>query len=198
MQVYEAFEPESNTAIPLLHDDGELYGVIYKSDFLKANPEHFHVNDILNHHKLIDYFHILETLREFLKVEKQILAVVDTENFFLGFCHLQEVQYHFMRTIGLTEGNSMIVIQTNEQNYSLVDVGRIVESNQAKVLNFYLSSHPDSNQIEITLVLNVSDISDIISTFNRFDYYVTYSTAAKEQDDLYKERYDSLMHFLDI
>lgn len=198
IELYEAFEPDMIKAIPLLHDGGEFFGLVYKSDFLKADSTDFDLSDVLSHHYLYDHYHILETLREFLKVEKQVLPVVDTENYFLGFCYLSEVQYHFTRTISLVEGTSMLVIETTWQNYSLVDIGRIVESNQAKILNLYVSSHPDTNHIEVTLVLNVNDINDIIATFNRFDYYVTYSTAAMEQDDILKERYDSLMHFLDI
>jgi len=198
IEIYEAFEPEMIMAVPLVHDNGELSGVIYRSDFLKADATDFDLKDILFTNSLIDHFHILEALREFLKGENKMLPVVDTENYFIGFCFLNEVQTHFTSTTGLNDGGSLIVIQTTLQNYSLVDVGRIVESNQAKVLNLYLSSHPDSNQIEITLVVNVTDISDIIATFNRFDYYVTYSSSGKEQDDILKERYDSLMHFLDI
>jgi len=198
LQVYEAFELPEIQLIPLLYESGELAGTIYRSDFVRHHPDHFQLNDVVTEDVLYDHYHILETLREFLKVDRTRMPVVDPEGFFMGVCELHDVQYHFNRTIGLTEGSSMMVIQTTLQNYSLVDIGRIVESNQAKVLNFYLSSHPDSNQIEITLVLNVTDIIDIIATFNRFDYYVTYSTASKEQDSLLKERYDSLMHFLDI
>lgn len=197
-EIYEVFEASGAVFLPIVEATGELTGVIYHQDFRKSNADDFTLDSVLSNTYLFDYYHILETLREFLKVERVQLPVVDTEGFYVGICKLQDVQYHFNRTIGLTEGNSMLVIQTTFQNYSLVDIGRIVESNQAKVLNFYLSSHPDSNQIEITLVLNVTEIGDIIATFNRFDYYVSYSTASKEQDDLLKERYDSLMHFLDI
>ena len=100
--------------------------------------------------------------------------------------------------MGLIEGGSLIVIETQLQNYSLVDIGRIVESNQAKVLTHYISTHPDSNNIEITIVLNVSDINDITATFSRFDYDVVYTSTATERDDFLKERYDSFMHYLDI
>ena len=197
-ELKQAAEKTDHLFLAIVEPTGELIGPVCKRELNEANEFDFSLDDILNKHFVYDYYHILETIREFLKVELPELPVVDEEGFYLGVCHLNEVQYHFNRQIGLIEGGSLIVIRAQLQHYSMVDVAKIVESNQARVLNFYLTSHPDANNIEITLILNTADISDIISTFNRFDYEVVYSSTASERDDFLKERYDSFMHFLDI
>lgn len=197
-ELKQAAEKTDHLFLAIVEPTGELIGTVCKRELNEANEFDFSLDDILNKHFVYDYYHILETIREFLKVELPELPVVDEEGFYLGVCHLNEVQYHFNRQIGLIEGGSLIIIRAQLQHYSMVDVAKIVESNQARVLNFYLTSHPDANNIEITLILNTADISDIISTFNRFDYEVVYSSTASERDDFLKERYDSFMHFLDI
>lgn len=193
-----AFKQTEFEFIPIVQETGEFLGAICKNDFLKADFEDFKLEEILEHKYVFDYYHILETIREFLKVERTELPVLDEEGIFLGVCKLHELQYHFFRVLGIIEGGSLIVIGTNLQNYSLVDIAKIVESNQAKVLTQYVSSHPDSEEIEVTLVLNIADINDIIATFERFKYDVKYTSTATDRDDFLKERYDSFMHFLDI
>lgn len=197
-EIDKAFSSTELDYIAITEKSGVFLGAIYKNDFLSQTKESFNVKSLIVEKALLDYYHILETIREFLKVERCQLPVVDEEGFYLGACKLSNVQYHFNRVIGLIEGGSLLVIETSLQNYSLIEVAKIVENNQAKVLTHYISSHPDSSQIEITLVLNVSDISDILATFPRFNYQVKYSTISSEQDNLLKERFDSLMHYLDI
>lgn len=197
-ELFETFEYTDLDFIAITDFSGEFLGAIYRADFEQIDSETFDLESLLKTHFVYDYYHILETIREFLKCETTQLPVVDEENFYIGTIKQEIVQYHLNRTLGLIEGGSLISIQTTVQNYSLVDVARIVESNQAKILTHYVSTHPDSQNIRATLVLNISDINDIIATFERFDYSVIYTSVATERDDFLKERYDSLMHFLDI
>lgn len=197
-EVQKAFEASELDYLAVVKPTGELVGSICRTAFEKTDTHHFVLDKYIEEKALVDYYHILETIREFLKVERAQLPVVDEEGYYLGVCDLSDVQFHFNRVVGLIEGGSLLVIETSLQNYSLVDVAKIVESNQAKILTHYISTHPESTQIEVTLVLNVTEISDITATFSRFNYQVVYSSIASEQDNLLKERFDSLMHYLDI
>jgi hypothetical protein len=61
----------------------------------------------------------------------------------------------------------------------------------------YLHTSPDSTKIEITLKLNVTDITPVIQTFNRYDYNIKASFMEyDEQDDLYNSRYELFMRYL--
>ncbi len=195
----EQFSDSSLQYVVILYDTGELLGTITREQFQAIeDSEQFDLSNLVDNLHLFDYYHILEALREFMKSGKEHLPVLDDNGFYVGFCHVQDVLYHYTRTMGIVEAGSMLVLQTTIQNYSLIDIAKIVESNQAKVLHLYVNSHPDSTQLEITMLLNVSEINDIISTFNRFDYQVNYSSYSSSQKDFIKERYDSFMHFLEI
>jgi hypothetical protein len=54
----------------------------------------------------------------------------------------------------------------------------------------------DSNKLEITLKINLIDLSRIIRTFERYDYVIKASFQKSEGDDDIQYRYDALMNFL--
>ena len=86
----------------------------------------------------------------------------------------------------------------NEHDYTMTQIARIVEENNAKILSSYITSLPDSTQIEVTLKINTTDLDRIIQTFNRYDYIVKASyQKGRLQEDL-KKRYDELMNFLNM
>ncbi len=83
-------------------------------------------------------------------------------------------------------------------DYSLSEIARIIESNDAKILSLFVHSWPESTKIEVTLKINRVELGAILQTFNRFNYNI--KAIFSEQDDLddLRERYDSLMNYLNI
>jgi len=86
----------------------------------------------------------------------------------------------------------------NLHDYSLSEISRIVESNDAKILSLYISSHTDSTKLEVTIKINRTDLSAIIQTFNRYNYTIKASFHQSEYVDDLKDRFDSFMSFLNI
>jgi hypothetical protein len=91
-----------------------------------------------------------------------------------------------------------LVLELNIHDYSLSEIARIVESNDAKILSLYISSHIDSNKLELTVKINRTDLSPIIQTFNRYNYTIKASFHQSEYVDDLKDRFDSFMSFLNI
>jgi len=92
----------------------------------------------------------------------------------------------------------VIIIELNNNDYSLQEIAQIIESNDAKVLGLYVRTFPDSTKIEITIKLNKIDIRPVLQTLYRYKYGVTASFTEEEDDDVLKERFDSLMNYLNI
>ncbi|MFW6095033.1 MAG: CBS domain-containing protein, partial [Bacteroidota bacterium] len=56
---------------------------------------------------------------------------------------------------------------------------------------------PDSVRIEVHVKVNVSDVTSILQTFNRYEYEVKASHLEMDKhDDLYNSRYELLMRYL--
>ena len=80
--------------------------------------------------------------------------------------------------------------ELNIHDYSLSEIGRLVESNDAKILHSDVESIPDSDKIKVTIKLNKSDLSRIIQTFNRFGYTITASFHKDVYEEDLKKRYE--------
>jgi len=91
-----------------------------------------------------------------------------------------------------------VVLEMNQVDYSLQQIARIVEGNDAKVLNVYGHSLPGSTRMEVTLKINREDISDILQSFDRYEIQVkTTYQGSRFHDDL-RGRYDELMRFINL
>ena len=63
-------------------------------------------------------------------------------------------------------------MEVNEFDYSMAQIGQIVESNDAKILSSTILSDASSTKLDITLKINQEDLTSIIRTFERYDYVV--------------------------
>ena len=93
---------------------------------------------------------------------------------------------------------SLIILELHEKDYSLSQIAQIAESNGARVLSLFLTPHHDSTELDVTLKINLQDASAVLQTLERYGYNVRASfTQGNSKKDL-KDRYDSLMHYLNI
>ena len=99
-------------------------------------------------------------------------------------------------TGSIKDTGGILVIEMNEVDYSMAQIGQIVESNNAKILSSFIMSSKDSTKIEVTLKINEIDLERIIRTFERYDILVKASFQKSKFDDDLQLRYDALMNYL--
>jgi hypothetical protein len=92
----------------------------------------------------------------------------------------------------------VIVLEVNQVDYSLSQISNIIEGNDAKILSCHVSSLPDSTKVEVTLKINVEDLSRILQTFNRYNYLVKASFQNSDFSGDMKNKFDEFLHFLNI
>ena len=143
--------------------------------------------------------HLFEVIRILSTMELTLVPVLDEHENYMG-CITQSRLLKEIAQVGSTDQpGGIIVLQMNIADYSLHEISRIVESNDAKILSSNVRSFNESNMIEVTLKLNKIDVSPIIQTFNRYDYQISASFSEENNyDDLLKERFGSLMNYLNI
>ena len=104
----------------------------------------------------------------------------------------------YAKSFSFSEPGSILVLGTSKPNYSLAEISRIVESENASILSTFLTSIENSNEVQVTLKINKRDINSIIATFQRYDYEITASFSEYEYIDDMKDRYDALMNYLNV
>ena len=142
--------------------------------------------------------HIYEVLSILSEYQLTVIPVIDVEDNYLGLVTQEDLLRFFANIGSFTEPGSIIVLEMAKTDYSMAEMARIVESEHAVILSSFITSNLDSTKIDVTLKINRQDIQPIISTFERFDYQIKASFFETDYFDSMKDRYDSLMSYLNV
>ena len=112
----------------------------------------------------------------------------------------QSLSFNTDNFLGLSDREkSLIVSECSLIDYSLTDIARIVESNNAHVMNLFVLPIVDGNTLLISIKLNLIDVSPVLMSLERFNYKIVYYLMKEGVvTDTHKERLDELLYYLDM
>ena len=183
-------------------DKGFLIGLLHEEDLLDAGDPTNKIESALSGADkeafIEDNQHAFEALNYVADKDLTLLPVLDSHRKYAGAISLPQL-VDSLAEIGAFEGiGSIIVLELNINDYSLSEIARIVESNDAKIISSYVTSHTDSTKLEVTIKINNTEVTSIIKTFERFEYEVVASYNTTDYYEDLKDRYDQFMKYLDI
>ncbi|MDD2298959.1 MAG: hypothetical protein PHU69_04875 [Fermentimonas sp.] len=95
--------------------------------------------------------------------------------------------------------NSLIILEIPLKDYTLTEIARIVESNNAHIISLSVLPISGGSELLVSLKLDISDLTSVLRSFERFNYIVTYYFMKEgEVTDKQKERLDELMYYLEM
>jgi acetoin utilization protein AcuB len=142
------------------------------------------------------FFDVIKLLKE---NNMDMAAILDDDQNYLGIITVDDVMKAFSQTIAVQSPGAIIVISVRQIDYTLSEIVRLIEENDAKVLGTFLKNDPgDNNNILLTLKLNTTDLTRITATLERFGYSIV--ARFQEAPDKYStlERLDLLMKYINI
>ena len=142
--------------------------------------------------------HIYEVMRMLAEYRLTVIPVIDDAGNYSGLITLEDLMRFFADTASFRDPGCIIVLEMTRLDYSLSEIARIVESENAVILNAFVNSYPDSAAIDVTLKINRQEILSILNTFERYDYTVKASFNEAEYMDSLRERYDALISYLNV
>lgn len=186
--------------LPVLKD-GNFVGVVKEDDIYDQKDASLSLDKTFQHLPrpyVKGSAHIYEVIARCFDDRLTILPVLDDEETYLGCINVVDLMQQVANTGSIRETGGIIVLEMNSVDYSLAHLAQIVESEGAKILSCYITSKPGSNKIELTLKINQLDMSHILRSFQRFDYFVKASFQKDSYHDDLKNRYDELMKYLNM
>jgi acetoin utilization protein AcuB len=142
--------------------------------------------------------HIFDIIKMVSEFKLSLVPVVDLNMTYSGTITLETLVHKVAGFASINQPGSTIVLDLNVNDYSMSEIARIVEGNDAKILSSFITSSPDSTRLELTLKINQVDIGGVIQTFNRYNYLVSATFQESKMDEYLHKRYDELMKYLDI
>ena len=185
-----------------LSDGSEYTGLVFESDLLNVSDPDLPASMFKSNVGRIyvpDTQHIYEVIRLFAGFNLTLLPVLNEKNQYIGAITLSALVGYLPRIAAVSSPGGIIILEINSNDFLMTEIAQIVESNDTKILSMYVTEHPDSTLLEVTLKVNRIDIGSILQTFFRYNYTVK---ASWSQEDSYteglKDRYDALMNYLSI
>ena len=152
----------------------------------------------LNYSFASTYDHIYEVMRAISEQSVTLFPIIDENNNYLGCITLASLFKNYVNCAAFSQPGSIVVLEMDKKNYSLAEIARIVESENKVILSSLLSSNAESDRLEITLKLNSAQIQNLLSTFERFGYNIMATFDEEDVKDTLKNRYESLMTYLNV
>lgn len=183
-------------------DNNELLGIISDTDIYDLNS----IKEAVINHNLsllkpyvIENQHIYDVLNIVSNLKLTLVPVLSTEKKYLGAISMFSLLHEFGKISAIEQQGGIIVLEMLPHDYSLFDIAKIVEANDARILSSYIKSDMNKSTIEVTLKVNKSDLSSILRTFDRYNYNVkTIYGDDYQLDNLYHDRYEMFLNYINV
>lgn len=186
--------------LPIVNEQ-QFLGLVSDSDLIEETDYQASVGSLalslINPYVLEDQ-HIYDVIRLFYEQQLSIVPVLDAKKNYLGLVSINTLTEYFAKLTSVSDPGGIIVLEIGNKNNSLAHMAQIVESDNAQILSSYVRTFPDSTRMEVTLKVNKVDISAIVATFMRYEYEIKATFNHIDDNDNSKDRYDSLMNYLNL
>lgn len=186
--------------LPIVNED-QFLGLISDSDLVEETDYQVSIGSLalslVNPYVLEDQ-HIYDVIWLFYEQQLSIVPVLDAKKNYKGLISINTLTEYFAKLTAVSDPGGIIVLEISNKNNSLAHMAQIVESDNAQILSSYVRTFPDSTRMEVTLKVNKVDISTIVATFMRYEYEVKATFNHIDENDNSKDRYDSLMNYLNL
>jgi signal-transduction protein with cAMP-binding, CBS, and nucleotidyltransferase domain len=144
--------------------------------------------------------HFYRVMELAIEQKIQLVPVLDEQQEYAGVVTVSDALAAFGPVPGVAGTGSILVLTMEERDYSLSQISRYVEENNAKILSAHvIADEHDPYRIRLTLRLNTDNLGRITATLERFGYVVSaqFSGTPAVGDDE-QERFDALLRYLSV
>ena len=186
--------------LPVVHE-GKLVGILSEEEIFNHklyDPISSYDFSLLRRLAVLEDEHIFEVMRIMGDQRLTIMPVADAQGNYKGLVDQNELLRYFAQSASFSEPGAVIVLHMPRRDYSMSTIARIVEDENVKILSAFVTSKQDPDNLELTLKLDRSDLAAVISSLARHEYKVMETFGELERSDHIKDRYDALMHYLNL
>ncbi len=142
--------------------------------------------------------HMLYTLHICSEFQLTLIPVIGEDASYLGSITTQDLLRHTGKLVGAGDPGAIIVLEMDRVNFAFSEIIKLVETNDAQItqLNTYYDAM--ASAFYITLRINRLEISDIIATFQRYEYKIKYYFGEEQYENELRSNYNHLMNYLSI
>ncbi len=182
--------------------EGKFTGFISEEIILESNDLNLPISEYPMFGKecfVHEHQHFYEIIKLATDNRVELIGVIDQNDQYLGVITVQDTLNAFAQTSAVQSPGGILILSMPQIDYSLSEISRLIESDGAKILSCSLNNDLlDPSKIKLTLKINITEISRIVATLERFGYKIIAQYQDSPMASNEKERMDILLKYLDI
>ncbi|WP_258102727.1 CBS domain-containing protein [Marinoscillum sp. MHG1-6] len=146
-----------------------------------------------------EFSHYYDVLKMASVEGLRIVAIIDDLGHYVGVISTEDVVEAFAKSSSVITPGAILTLKLKAIDYSLSEISRLVEANDAKILASYISEYiDDPSKILLTLKLNVEDTGRVVASLGNHGFTIESSFNTVADDDQDRERLDIFLKYLKI
>lgn len=199
-QALQLMNDNQVTHLPIV--DGEKYiGIISEDDLLQVDNDHTTL-DLLQqsfgNSSVKSNEHFLRAIQLAAENGLSVVPIINEENDLVGAVSYNDLLKNASEFMSLNEPGGLIVLEMESNQYSFNEISKLVETNDAQITQLNTSNDAETGMMQVTIRINKPEVSDIVATFQRYEYNVKYYFGEELYANELRNNYDNLMNYLKI
>jgi len=185
--------------LPVLNE--ENYEGLLSLDELMTAEDSDDISSLKNkfiHVSITANQHVLTALKVITNSDVSLLPVLSQNNEYTGAITRQNLLNALYTFWNCEEPGGIFVIEMSRQKFSVGELCRLVETNDAFVTQLNTYTEHLSGLLIVTFKINKTEVSDILATLQRYEYAVRYYFGEEYYENEIKENFDNLMSYLNV
>lgn len=202
-KVYQALQLMNDnhvTHLPIV--EGEKYmGIVSEEDLLQAENDNATLSELeqsFSNASVKAEDHFLKAVQVAAENGLSLVPVLTDENELTGTVTYNDLLKHASEFMSLHEPGGLIVLEIPSNQYSFNEISKLVETNDAQITQLNTTNDAESGMMQVTIRINKPEISDIVATFQRYEYNVKYFFGEELYANDLRTNYDNLMNYLKL
>ena len=186
--------------LPVVGEDNYI-GLVSEDDLLNAEDDNQSLETIagsLSKLRVSPNSHFTEALQMANEYGLAVVPVTETDHRWVGAISAADLLKFTGHFLGADEPGGIIVLEMEKRNFSFSDINKLVETNDAQITQLNTSFDNNLGVLYVTIKLNKFELSDIVATFQRFEYQVRYYFGEEQYENELRNNYDHLMNYLNL
>ncbi len=142
--------------------------------------------------------HLLNILKTITTHQLSLIPIVDDEFNIINCLSESDILEAVSKYLGNDETGGIIVLEVERKNYSFGEINRLVETNDAYITQLNTFVEANTGLVLVTIKISKKEISDIVATFQRFEYCIRYFLGEEQYNNELKDNYENLLAYLKV
>jgi len=188
------------THLPVVAEE-KLAGLVSEDDLLNVEDDSTRLAQLqpvfsqITAHSDAFFFEAVQMVNEY---GLTVIPVISGESEYAGAIIATDLLKQLGKVTGISDAGGIIVLEMEKISFSFSEISKLVETNDAQITQLNTHTDPLTGSFYIVLRVNKAEISDIVATFQRYEYQVKFYFGEELYENELRNNYDHLMNYLNI